>query len=412
MPRRRVVITGVGMVSPIGHNKNDFWASLLNRRSGIREIDKFDTSEFPVKIAAQVKDFNVQDYIPRKEARRMDLFVQYACSAARIAMNDANLEIDSKLAERAGVWVGSGIGGIETLEKQHSVLMKKGVSGISPFFIPMLISNMASGQIAIMMGAQGPNGCDVTACATGTSCIGDAFQLVQTGKADVMIAGGTEASITPLAVAGFCTAKALSTNTNPEKACRPFDLHRDGFVMGEGAGVLILEEMEFALKRGADIYAEVIGYGCSADACHIVQPHPEGAGAALALEAALNDAGIKPTEVDYINTHGTGTKLNDMTETMAIKKVFGQHSYNMILSSIKANTGHMLGAAGAIELIATALALKNNIVPPTLNLDTPDPDCDLDYVPGQPREKQLKIALSESLGFGGHNAALIISKVE
>ncbi|MGI6452149.1 MAG: beta-ketoacyl-ACP synthase II [Syntrophomonadaceae bacterium] len=413
MPKRRVVVTGLGMITPIGNNKQDFWNNLVEGKTGISEIKAFDASGYPTRIAAQVKDFNVQDYIPKRDARRMDLFVQYACAAARLAVEDAGLSINPGNAARIGVWIGAGIGGIETLEKQHSALMEKGVNGISPFFIPMLIPNMAAGQVSIMLGAMGPNGCTVTACATGTSSIGDAFQIIQSGKADVMVAGGTEASITPLAVGGFCAMKALSTrNDEPTKASRPFDLNRDGFVMGEGAGIVVLEELEHALNRGADIVAEVIGYGSSADACHIVQPDPEGRGAVLAFNNALADAGISPEEVDYINAHGTGTKLNDIMETSAVKRVFGGHSTKMVLSSIKGATGHMLGAAGAVEFIASVLALHKSTIPPTLNLTDPDPECDLDYVPLKPRKMNIKTVLSDSLGFGGHNAALIIRKLD
>ncbi|MDD3269172.1 MAG: beta-ketoacyl-ACP synthase II [Syntrophomonadaceae bacterium] len=412
MPGRRVVITGLGMVSPIGHNKGEFWSQLMEGRSGIAAIDRFDTTDFPAKIAAQVKNFQVQDYIPRKEARRMDLFVQYGCAAARIAVEDAKLSIKPEDADRIGVWIGSGIGGIETFEKQHAVMLQKGVGSLSPFFIPMMISNMAAGQVAIMLGVRGPNGCTVTACASGSNSVGEAFQLIKNDKADVMISGGTEASVTPVGIGGFCALKALSTaNEEPLKACRPFDLNRNGFVMGEGAGILVLEEMEHALKRGAHIYAELIGYGATADAAHVVQPDMEGRGAALAFRMALNEAGLKPEEVDYINAHGTGTDLNDQVETKAIKDVFGAHSSKLMVSSTKANTGHMLGAAGAIELIASTLAMAHNTVPPTLNLETPDPLCDLDYVPEGPRQQQLNVVLSDSLGFGGHNAALIIRKL-
>lgn len=412
MPGRRVVISGLGMISPIGHNKEDFWAHLLEERSGISENDRFDCSEFPSRIAAQVRNFNVQDYILRKDARRMDLFVQYACSAARIAVEDAGLQIKPEEVGRVGVWIGSGIGGIETFEKQHGVMLQKGVNAVSPFFIPMMISNMAAGQVAIMLGAKGPNGCTVTACASGTNSVGEAFQLIQNGKADVMITGGTEASITPVGVGGFCAMKALSTfNDQPSKACRPFDQKRDGFVIGEGSGILVLEEMEHALNRGARIYAELIGYGASADAVHMVQPDIEGQGAALAFRMALADAGIKPQDVDYINAHGTGTELNDQVETKAIKEVFGEHSYKLLVSSTKCYTGHMLGAAGAIELIASSLALVNNTVPRTLNREYPDPLCDLDYAADGVRHKDLQVVLSDSLGFGGHNAALIIRKI-
>jgi len=413
MSGRRVVITGLGMVSPIGHNKEEFWNNLVQGYSGVREIERFDVSSFPAKIAAQVSNFNVQDYIARKDARRMDLFVQYACAAARIAVEDAALEVKPAKACRVGVWVGSGIGGIETLEKQHSNMLKKGAAGISPFFIPMMIPNMASGQIAIMLGAKGPNGCTVTACASGTNSVGEAFHLIRNGKADIMITGGAEAAITPLAIGGFCSMKVLSTfNEEPAKACRPFDINRDGFVMGEGAGIMVLEELEHALERGARIYAEVLGYGSSADACHMVQPDEEGEGAVLAFKMALEDAGIDAEEVDYINAHGTGTELNDVVETLVIKKVFGAHGYKVPISSIKPNTGHMLGAAGAIELIASTLSLVQNTIPPTLNLETPDPRCDLNYVYGKPRQEELRIVLSDSLGFGGHNAVLIIGKLD
>lgn len=411
MPPRRVVISGLGMISPIGNNKQDFWNNLIAGHSGVTTIDRFDASTFVTQIAAQVKDFDPQDYISRTEARRMDLFVQYACAAARIAVEDARLSISKEDCHQVGVWVGSGIGGLETFEKQHANMLKKGVTGINPFFVPMYIANMAAGQVSIMLGARGPSGCTITACASGTNSIGEAFHLIQNGKAEVMIAGGTEASITPMGMGGFCAMKAMSTrNDEPQKACRPFDLNRDGFVMGEGAGIVILEEMNHAIKRGAPIYAELAGYGASSDAYHMVQPDLPGHGAALAFRMALADAGIDPTEVDYINAHGTGTPLNDAMETNAIKDVFAKHSYNLLVSSTKPATGHMLGAAGAVELIATTLVLNNDIVPPTINLETPDPVCDLDYVPGQARKKVINTAISDSLGFGGHNAALIVRK--
>lgn len=413
MSHRRVVISGMGMISPIGHDKESFWTSLMEGRSGISLIDKFDTDKFSSKIAAQVRNFNVQDYIPRKDARRMDLFVQYACAAARIALDDSGLQLNAKEAERTGVWVGSGVGGIATLEQQHTNMINKGVTAISPFFIPMLIPNMAAGQVSIITGAKGPNGCTVTACASGTNSVGEAFHLIQNGKADLMLSGGAEASITPLGVGGFCALKALSTsNDNPAKSCRPFDLTRDGFVMGEGAGILVLEELEHALNRGAHIYAELTGYGCTSDAHHMVQPAADGDGAARAFVMALSDAGIAPEEVDYINAHGTGTHLNDAMETRAIKNVFAEHSKKLLISSTKGNTGHMLGATGAIELIASALAIEHQTVPPTLNLENVDPECDLDYVPQQPRKAQLRTVLSDSLGFGGHNAAIIIRKFD
>lgn len=409
---KRVVITGLGMISPLGHDKNTFWHNLINGHTGIGYIDYFDTSDFPVKIAAQVKDFKAEDYLPKKEVRRMDKFVQYACAASKVAVEDAGLDLARVDKDEIGVWIGSGIGGIETLEKNHSSLLNKGVGGINPFFIPMLIPNMASGQAAIMLGVRGPNGCTVTACASGTNSIGEAFRIIRDGQAEVMIAGGTEAAITPLGVGGFCAMKALSDrNDEPHRACRPFDMEREGFVMGEGAGIVVLESLEHALARGAHIYAEIIGYGASADACHMVQPDGEGKGAVLAFKMALAQAGIKPDEIDYINAHGTGTRLNDTIETKVIKTVFGSYSHELPVSSIKAATGHMLGAAGAIELIASALTLENNLIPPTLNLENADPECDLDYVPLTSRKKEIKTVLSDSLGFGGHNAALILRKL-
>ncbi len=411
MAPRRVVITGMGTINPVSHDPEGFWSKLLAGQSGIGMIDRFDASDYPTKIAAQVKDFSAQDYMPRTEARRMDPFIQYACAAARMALEDAGLDLSKTDADRAGVLIGTGIGGIEIFEKQCLVLQKRGVAGINPFFIPMLIPNMASGHVSIMFGARGPSGCSVTACATATTSIGDAFRIIQHGDAEVMIAGGTEAPITPLSIAGFCAMKALSTrNDEPEKACRPFDLDRDGFVMGEGSGVLILEELEHALNRGAKIYAELIGFGSSSDAFHIVQPDPEGDGAARALKAALLEAGIQAGQLDYMNAHGTGTHFNDMVETKALKRVLGDDRDNLAVTSTKSATGHMLGAAGAVELIATVLTMQNNMIAPNINLDTPDPDCDLDFVRGEPREKQIVYAASESLGFGGHNAVLVIKK--
>ena len=413
MKRRRVVVTGLGVISPVGSTIASFWESLLAGKSGVRIIEGFDVSAYPTKIAAQVRDFNPGDFLSRKEARRMDRFVQFACAATKLALEDSGLRIDAGLAERTGVWIGSGIGGLETYEAQHANLLNKGVGSVSPFFIPMLIPNMASGQVSIIFGAKGPNGCTVTACATGTNCIGDAFRIIQRGDADVMIAGGAEAAITPLGVAGFCAMKALSTrNDEPQKASRPFDADRDGFVMGEGAGIVVLEEMERALRRGADIYAEVIGYASTSDAYHIVQPAPNGEGAARAFTLALRDAGIEPTEVDYINAHGTSTDMNDPMETQAIKTAFGEHAYKLAVSSIKSMTGHMLGAAGAVEFIAAVLACKNDVIPPTINYTTPDPECDLDYVPNVCRQRAVRVAVSDSLGFGGHNAVLVVRKFE
>jgi 3-oxoacyl-[acyl-carrier-protein] synthase II len=410
---RRVVITGMGTICPIAHSIKDFWDNLMAGQSGIGIIDRFDPTDYPTKIAAQVKDFNPQDYMPRTEARRMDPFIQYACAASRLALEDAGLELSKHNPDRAGVLIGTGIGGLDIFEKQCLVLQKRGVGGINPFFIPMLIPNMAAGQVSIMFGARGPSSCSVTACATATNSIGDAYRMIQYGSADIMISGGTEAPITPLSIAGFCAMKALSThNDQPPKSCRPFDLERDGFVMGEGSGIVILEELDHALKRGAKIYAELIGYGSSSDAYHIVQPDPEGDGASRALRAALSEAEVQPGQLDYMNAHGTGTHFNDLVETKALKQVLGADSQNLAITSTKSATGHMLGAAGAVELIAATMICNNNLIPPNINLDNPDPECDLDYVRGEARERQINIAASESLGFGGHNAVLIIRKFE
>jgi len=403
----------MGLVTAIGQNLNVFWNSIISGQSGIDHIDCFDASAFPTRIAAQIRDFRAEDYVPRKDARRMDRFVQFACAAARMAVDDAGLEISPEEAKRIGVWIGSGIGGIATMESQHRVLLEKGVGALSPFLVPMMIPNMAAGQAAIMLGCHGPCACTVTACASATNSIGEGLQLIQNGKADVMVCGGAEASITPVAMGGFCAMKAMSTrNDEPQKACRPFDIDRNGFVMGEGSGIVVLEELEHARQRGARIYAELIGYGTSADAYHMVQPDVEGKGAVIAFNMALEDAGIIPPEVDYINAHGTGTQLNDQMETSVIHQVFGEHSGNLLVSSIKPLTGHMLGAAGAVELIASVLALVHDTVPPTANLEQPDPACDLDYVPGAARPKELNVVLSDSLGFGGHNAVLIARKID
>jgi 3-oxoacyl-[acyl-carrier-protein] synthase II len=411
MKQRRVVVTGLGVISPVGNDIATFWDSLVEGKSGIRPIEQFDVSNYPTRIAAQVMDFSPGDYINRKDSRRMDRFVQFACAAARMALEDSKLAIKSENAFRIGVWVGSGIGGLETMEKQHEVLLKKGAGGVSPFLIPMMIANMASGQISIMSGAKGPNGCTVTACATGTNSVGEAFRFIQRGDADAMITGGAEASITPLGISGFCSMKAMSTrNDNPTAASRPFDLNRDGFVMGEGSAILVLEELEHALQRGARVYAEIAGYGATADAFHVVQPDSEGEGAARAFAMALEDAGVLSQEVDYINAHGTSTEINDAMETRAIKRVWGDYASRVAISSTKGVTGHMLGAAGAIELMAAVLACQYDIIPPTINYETPDPLCDLDYVPNQARRKNVNIAVSDSLGFGGHNAALVVRK--
>jgi len=413
MEKRRVVITGVGVISPVGNDAQTFWASLLAGKSGIGPVTHFDASEFPTRIAGEVKDFDPSAFMDKKDVKRTDRFVQFAIAATKMALEDARLKIEEQDPERVGVYIGSGIGGLATWEDQHRVLLEKGPRRVSPFLIPMMIANMAAGQVSIHFGLKGPNSAPITACATGTHAIGDAFKIIQRGEADVMVAGGTEATIRPLAFAGFCAAKAMSTrNDEPEKASRPFDKDRDGFVMGEGAGVLILEELEHAKRRGAPIIAEVIGYGMSADAFHLTQPDPDGDGAKRAMLAAIRDAGIRPEEVDYINAHGTSTELNDKVETQAIKAAFGEHAYKLAVSSTKSMTGHMLGAAGAVEAIATALALRDQILPPTINYETPDPACDLDYVPNEARRAPVRVALSNSFGFGGHNATIALKRYE
>ena len=411
--KKRVVVTGMGVISPIGNDIASFWNGLLEGKSGVDYITQFDTSDYSVKIAAEVKNFNPEDFIEKKEIRRLDRFTQFAIAASQMALADSKLSINDENAERVGVYIGSGIGGLKTIEEQHNVLLEKGPKRISPFFIPMLISNMASGQVSILTGAKGPNSAPVSACATGTHAIGDAYLMIERGDADVMITGGTEATITPLAVGGFASMRALSTrNEEPTRASRPFERDRDGFVMGEGCGVLILESLEHALERGAQIYAEVIGYGATGDAHHLTAPAPGGEGAARAMKIAIKRANIQPEEVDYINAHGTSTDLNDKFETMAIKGAFGEHAYKLLVSSTKSVTGHLLGAAGAVEGIAIALALKNGIIPPTINYENADPDCDLDYVPNKARKQNIKVALSNSLGFGGHNATIVMKKYE
>ncbi|MED4750075.1 beta-ketoacyl-ACP synthase II [Brevibacillus choshinensis] len=411
--KRRVVITGVGVISPVGNDAQTFWNSLLEGKSGIDRLTAFDASEYPTQIAGEVKDFNPELYMDKKEVRRTDRFVQFGLAAAKMAFEDAKLEVTAENAERVGVYIGSGIGGLSTWEEQHTVLLEKGPRRVSPFFIPMLIANMASGAVSIQYGAKGPTSSAITACATGTNAIGDALRLIQFDHADVMIAGGAEATVRPMAFAGFCSAKAMSTrNDEPQKASRPFDVDRDGFVMGEGAGVVILEELEHAKKRGATIIAEVIGYGMSADAHHITSPSPGGEGAARCMNNALKDAGIDPTEVDYINAHGTSTDQGDIAETQAIKSVFGEHAYKLAVSSTKSMTGHLLGATGGIEAIASAYALRDQILPPTINLENQDPECDLDYVPNHARKAKVDVAVSNTFGFGGHNATVILKRYE
>jgi len=410
--KHRVVVTGMGIVTSLGSDLETFWNNLVAGKSGVSRIESFDVSEYPTQIAAEIKDFNPEDYIDRKEARRMDRFVQFAVAAGKMAVQDAGLELGVNVdPERVGVIVGSGIGGLGTWEEQHSILLEKGPKRVSPFFIPMMIANMASGQISMSIGAKGPNTTAVTACATGTHSIGDSFKLIQRGDADAMICGGAEATIRPTGLAGFCSMRAMSTrNDEPEKASRPFDAERDGFVMGEGSGVLVLESLEHAVKRGARIYAEVIGYGMSGDAYHITDPDPDGA--ARCMQRALKDAGIEPEAIDYINAHGTSTPVGDRSETLAIKKAFGDHAYKLAVSSTKSMTGHLLGAAGGIESVILALTLKNGVIAPTINLENRDPECDLDYVPNAARKSDVKMALSNSFGFGGHNATIVMRKYE
>ncbi len=410
---RRVVVTGIGCVTPIGIGKNKFWESLKTGVSGIDYITKFDTEGYATKIAAEVKDFNVEDYIDKREAKRMDRFSHFAVAASKMAVEDGKLNVEEINSERFGVILGSGIGGMETLEDQSRKLFNKGPKRISPFFIPMMISNMGSGQVSIALGAKGPNTTVVTACASATNAIGEAFRTIQNGDADIMVTGGSEASVTPLSIAGFCSMKAMSTNNDdPKKASRPFDVNRDGFVMGEGAGILLIEELDHAIKRGASIYGEVVGYGANADAHHITTPAPDGEGAARTMSIALKDANINYDDIDYINAHGTSTLYNDKFETAAIKTVFKDHAYELSVSSTKSMTGHLLGAAGGIESIACIMCIKQGIVPPTINYETPDPECDLDYTPNVAKTREVNYALSNSLGFGGHNATVIFKKYE
>ncbi|AFI27774.1 beta-ketoacyl-ACP synthase II [Bacillus stercoris] len=412
MTKKRVVVTGLGALSPLGNDVDTSWNNAINGVSGIGPITRVDAEEYPAKVAAELKDFNVEDYMDKKEARKMDRFTQYAVVAAKMAVEDADLNITDEIAPRVGVWVGSGIGGLETLESQFEIFLTKGPRRVSPFFVPMMIPDMATGQISIALGAKGVNSCTVTACATGTNSIGDAFKVIQRGDADVMVTGGTEAPLTRMSFAGFSANKALSTNPDPKTASRPFDKNRDGFVMGEGAGIIVLEELEHALARGAKIYGEIVGYGSTGDAYHITAPAQDGEGGARAMQEAIKDAGIAPQEIDYINAHGTSTYYNDKYETMAIKTVFGEHAHKLAVSSTKSMTGHLLGAAGGIEAIFSILAIKEGVIPPTINIQTPDEECDLDYVPDEARRQELNYVLSNSLGFGGHNATLIFKKYQ
>ncbi|RKO61533.1 beta-ketoacyl-ACP synthase II [Caldibacillus debilis] len=412
MIKRRVVITGIGAVTPVGNDAETAWQNIIRGKSGIGPLTRVNKDEFPAKVAAEVKDFNPEDFLDKKDARKMDRFTHFAVASALMAVKDAGLSIDESNAHRVGVWIGSGIGGMETYERQFETFLQRGYRRVSPFFVPMMIPDMAAGQVSILLGAKGVNSCTVTACATGTNSIGDAFKVIQRGDADVMITGGTEAPITKIAIAGFCANTALTTNPDPNTASRPFDKNRDGFVMGEGAGIVVLEELNHALKRGAKIYAEIVGYGATGDAYHITAPAPAGEGGARAMKMALDDAGVSPEEVDYINAHGTSTEYNDKFETMAIKTVFGEHAYKIPVSSTKSMTGHLLGATGAVEAIFTALAIKEGVIPPTMNYETPDPECDLDYVPNEARKKDVRVAISNSFGFGGHNATIVLKKFE
>ena len=405
---RRVVVTGLGMVTPLGTGVEKNWEAACSGTSGIGPITKFDVTDFPARIAGEVKDFRSEDFMDKQRIRRFDIFIHYAIASARMAMEDSGLKLNDKNAHKVGCVTGSGLGGLGMLEHFHSVLIEKGPKRISPFFIPGIIANMAPGQIAIEFGAKGPNLSIETACAASTHAVGEAFRMIRDGISDAMITGGAEAVITPLALGGFCSMRALSTrNDAPEKASRPFDLDRDGFIMGEGAGILILEDLECALERGANIYGEVVGYGMSGDAYHVSAPEPEGEGAIHCMKGALDFAGLVPEDIDYINAHGTSTKLNDLSENKAIKSVFGDHAYKLSISSTKSVTGHLLGGAGGIESIFTILTIKNGIIPPTMNYETPDPECDLDYVPNIARKATVRTAMSNSFGFGGTNATLV-----
>ncbi|MRG87068.1 beta-ketoacyl-ACP synthase II [Salinibacillus xinjiangensis] len=410
MVNRRVVVTGMGAVTPVGNDVDSMWDQIVSGESGIGEVTKVNPDDFPTKVAAEVKDFDPTLYMEKREAKRMDLFTQYAVAASVMAVKDAGLEINDENANRTGVWIGSGIGGMSTYEEQFRKFIDKGYRRVSPFFVPMMIPDMAAGQVSIILGAKGINSCTVTACASGANSIGDAFKAIQRGDADYMITGGAEAPITNMAFAGFSTAKALSTTEDPKKASRPFDLNRNGFVMGEGAGILLLETLESAQERGAHIYAEIVGYGSTGDAHHITAPAPEGEGAARAMQQAIEDGGVESQNVQYINAHGTSTELNDKFETQAIKTVFGDHAYDLAVSSTKSMTGHLLGSAGAVESIISIKSMTDGILPPTINYETEDPDCDLNYVPNEAVKKDIDVVMSNSLGFGGHNVSLVFKK--
>lgn len=408
---RRVVVTGLGVVAPNGIGTETFWDNLVAGVTGIDRIARFDASHHDSKIAGEVKGFDPLLYMEKKEVKKMDLFIHYALASSIMAVDDARLKFEEGERSRIGTLIGTGMGGIPALEESHNVLLEKGPGRISPFFIPSIITNLASGQIAMRYGFRGPNSCVSTACATGNHAIGDSLELIKRGAADVMIAGGSEAVITPLTIGGFSAMKALSTrNDEPHRASRPFDKGRDGFVMGEGAGVLVLEELQHALRRGAKIYAELVGYGMSADAYHMTAPEPEGIGAIAAMRLALEAARLSPEDVDYINAHGTSTPMGDTAETRAIKQVFGGHAYRLAVSSVKSMTGHLLGAAGGVESVATVLTIYHGLIPPTINYDEPDPGCDLDYVPNKARQAEVRVALTNSFGFGGTNATLVFKQ--
>ena len=409
--KKRVVVTGIGAVTPLGNDAFSTWENIKNGHSGIAPITKFDTTNHMVKVAGEVKDFAPAEFMDIKEARRMGVFTQFAVAASKMAIQDAGVEIGvNVIPERIGVWIGSGIGGIGEFEEQHKRFLDKGPRRVNPFTIPMFIPDMAAGRVSIELGAKGINNCSVTACASGANSIGDAFRVVQNGEVEMMIAGGTEAAITEMTVSGFNNMTALSTNPDPKKASRPFDKNRDGFVIAEGAGILILEELDHALARGAKIYGELVGYGATGDAFHITTPAPNGEGAQRAMKLALNDAGLLPDKVDYINAHGTSTPYNDLYETQAIKEVFGEHAYKLSVSSTKSMTGHLLGATGAVEAIFSLLSIKDGVIPPTINYQTPDEELDLDYVPNVAKTMNVDVALTNSLGFGGHNTTLIFKK--
>lgn len=412
MGNRRVVVTGIGAVTPLGHDAETLWENIVANKSGIDFITRVNKDDFPVSVAGEIKDFDAKKYIDRKDMRRMDLFTQYAVAASKMAVEDAELVINESNADRVGVWIGCGIGGMDTYEEQLRRFIDKGYRRVSPFFVPMLIPDMAAGQVSIQLGAKGINSCTVTACASGANSIGDAFKAVQRGDVDYIITGGTESPITNMAFAGFSAMKALTFNDDPKTASRPFDKNRDGFVMGEGAGIIVLETLDSALERGAKIYAEITGYGATGDAFHITAPAEDGEGAARAMKQALADANVAPEEVDYINAHGTSTDMNDRYETQAIKNIFGDHAKKLAVSSTKSMTGHLLGAAGGVESVISVKAIDDGIVPATINYETPDPECDLDYVPNESRKQEVNVVLSNSFGFGGHNACLVFKKYE